>query len=234
MNLIIDNREKDLIEYCEKNNFEIQKENLILGDITVRKENKDIIIIERKTINDLLASLKDGRYREQKCRLLKQSSEGTHIYYLIEGNISMNKNIDLIHSCIINTMFRDNLKIIYTSNLNETFIYLSKILKKSNEFENVLINNKTISNSYIDVIKTEKKKNMTKENCFMAMLKQIPGVSSNTAIAIHNKYSSFYIIISTIEKLENIEDKELFFKDIQIGKKKLGKILSKRIYDYLF
>jgi ERCC4-type nuclease len=46
-------------------NIEIKTENLLLGDILIDK-----LLIERKTINNLAASIVDGRYREQSFSLL--------------------------------------------------------------------------------------------------------------------------------------------------------------------
>jgi crossover junction endonuclease MUS81 len=42
--------------------------------------------VERKTVSDLSASIKDGRYREQKKRLAQ--SELSHVVSLIEGNLN--------------------------------------------------------------------------------------------------------------------------------------------------
>ena len=228
MNIIIDNRENDLIDLCSKNNMEFDKENLILGDINYKLQDKELIIIERKTINDLLQSINDGRYREQKIRLVEKSKEGCQIYYLIEGNIFNSSKSDIIYSCIINTMIRDNMKIIFSKNIEETYIYINKILKKSIEFKDILNNKIEIKNDYINVIKCEKKKNMNKDTCYMAMLKQIPGISSNMVKFIFEKYPTINLLIKEYEKSD-----ELLLQDIVIGKRKLGKVLSKRIYDYL-
>ena len=69
--LIIDNREKHLIELLKKRYpelvFSIQQ--LDIGDIHVLYKGILVVVIERKTIADLIASIKDGRYREQKLRL---------------------------------------------------------------------------------------------------------------------------------------------------------------------
>jgi ERCC4-type nuclease len=78
MKLILDIRERELINICEdliKNNtnfkdITIEKESLELGDIIIRDEDgNDLIIYERKSISDLIASIKDGRYAEQSYRL---------------------------------------------------------------------------------------------------------------------------------------------------------------------
>lgn len=65
MEFIIDNRETKAKQYFEKHEY-TNARNLELGDF-VFKYNEDIVcLIERKTISDLLASIKDGRYKEQK------------------------------------------------------------------------------------------------------------------------------------------------------------------------
>ena len=45
------------------------------------------LIIERKSISDLLSSIKDGRYEEQSYRLNGSSIHNHNIIYLIEGSI---------------------------------------------------------------------------------------------------------------------------------------------------
>lgn len=55
---------------------EIKSERLPLGDIILHDpvSDKDIVLFERKTLNDLAASIQDGRYKEQSFRLLGRSS----------------------------------------------------------------------------------------------------------------------------------------------------------------
>ena len=76
--LLIDYREKSLKTYFETFDFTNDKhlkniilkiENLDLGDIIIKKDEKVILIIERKTLQDLYSSINDGRYKEQKVRL---------------------------------------------------------------------------------------------------------------------------------------------------------------------
>jgi crossover junction endonuclease MUS81 len=241
MNLTIDNREKDLITYCDKKNLIFSKANLNLGDMIYNENENEFIIIERKTISDLLASIKDGRYREQKLRLLQKSYQGVNVYYLIEGDIVNSSKSDIVYSCIVNMMIRDNLKIIFSKNIEETYNYLLKLSKKCTEFREILIKNvstETVqpesSNEYIEVIKSEKKKNMTKDTCYMAMLKQVPGVSANIAKAILKRYGSMNELIKAYDSIENENDKKLLLTDIVIGKRKLGKVLSEKIFNILF
>ena len=68
--------------------IKIATENLHLGDFIISDEKEDIIIIERKTISDLLSSIKDGRYTEQSYRLNGLNHHNHNIIYLIEGDVN--------------------------------------------------------------------------------------------------------------------------------------------------
>jgi crossover junction endonuclease MUS81 len=244
--MIIDNREKDLINLLNEKKISFNTENLELGDILYKSNNNDILLIERKTVDDLMASIKDGRHREQKLRLLKKQKEGCNIFYLIEGSILYNKNKDTLYSSILNTLMRDNIKIIFTGLIDETVSYLLKIetkldFYKNNNYDNInnnsdIINNNCnhINNKYLDTIKTCKKDNITKEICFQAMLKQIPGVSSLCAESISKIYPSMNDILKKYNEFENEDDKKKLLSDIMINKRKIGKKLSEKIFLFLY
>ena len=103
MKLYIDVREpKQIIKYInhlndlakDKERILIEIKALDLGDYIIYDEklDKNIIIIERKSTNDLEASIKDGRYNEQSFRLSENDTHNHNIYYLIEGAIINHKN----------------------------------------------------------------------------------------------------------------------------------------------
>jgi len=230
--MIIDNREKDLINLLNKQNISFQTENLELGDILYKLDNNDILLIERKTVADLMASIKDGRHREQKIRLLKKQTEGTRIFYLIEGSILYNNNKDTLCSAILNTLMRDNIHIIFTGMIEETILYLLKIETKLDFYKNNISEN--VNNNYLHTIKTCKKDNLTKEICFQAMLKQIPGISSSCAESISKIYPSMKDILKKYNECDNEDDMKYILSDIIINKKKIGKKLSEKIFLFLY
>jgi len=98
MRIIIDDREPDLYDKCENLRISnskfgyniLEKDTLLLGDILITTDdNKPVLLIERKTIPDLLASIKDKRYEEQSHRLIHSSGYPPHsIFYVIEGGFS--------------------------------------------------------------------------------------------------------------------------------------------------
>ncbi len=112
MEIIIDNREpKDIISIVSsKHNTTIS--TLDIGDYIIKKNNSVISIIERKTLSDLIASIKDGRYSEQSLRLNEYEIDNKYIIYIIEGNIMnfSNKNNEvtqkMIYSAIWSLIFK--------------------------------------------------------------------------------------------------------------------------------
>jgi len=69
-------------------NIKIKSETLPIGDIIINDNTEDKIIIERKSILDLLSSIKDGRYEEQTYRLNGLNHHNHNIVYLIEGDVN--------------------------------------------------------------------------------------------------------------------------------------------------
>jgi ERCC4-type nuclease len=107
--LTIDHREKDLkiafpnAEYL----------NLDLGDIKITYNGNLVLLIERKTMNDLIASVNDGRYREQKKRLLDSGIPQSKIMYILEGSLNdIPGHLKTLYGMIINTLFRDKLTVL--------------------------------------------------------------------------------------------------------------------------
>ncbi len=72
----VDTREPDLLQQLNHitssmpsfKNLVVKFETLPIGDIIICDDKEEKIIIERKSISDLLASIKDGRYEEQSYR----------------------------------------------------------------------------------------------------------------------------------------------------------------------
>jgi ERCC4-type nuclease len=131
MRLIIDNREHGLYEKCESilsndpGYATIETQVLPLGDILVKTdEGKDVMIIERKTLTDLLSSIKDGRYEEQSHRLKHASGFPSHnIVYIIEGMFSTLRTVmekKLIISSIASLNYFKGFSVIRTSGIQET------------------------------------------------------------------------------------------------------------------
>jgi ERCC4-type nuclease len=100
----IDFRETELYSACEKIlqspdyskiNVKIVASAIPLGDIIICDEDEkqsEKIMIERKTLDDLAASIRDGRYAEQSFRLNACSIPNHNIFYAIEGDLRQYKS----------------------------------------------------------------------------------------------------------------------------------------------
>lgn len=146
MKIVIDERETSLYEKCtgligeggdfySPNNMHISKTTLTIGDIHIlTDDNKEVVIIERKTLSDLLSSIKDGRYEEQSHRLIHSSGMHPHnIIYLIEGGVfslSFEKR-KLVHSVITSINHFKGMTVIKTSNVLESAEFILSFADKA-------------------------------------------------------------------------------------------------------
>jgi ERCC4-type nuclease len=235
LKIIIDSREtnlfnniieRDLDKYTNK--ITIVKQQLEIGDIHIEMDDL-IYVYERKTINDLLSSVKDSRYKEQKSRLL---SNYKNVNYIIEGSdiIASNNlhNQNLLTSIYFNSTYRDNIKIFFTKNVNDTITFLlmlsTKIIDKPHNF--ILNETQKTEPNYIDIckIKSKKSDNIDKETCYLLQLSQIPNISKQIAKNIKDIYPTMKILINTLAISEN--PNELLMKIPNIGKQKAIKIIE--------
>ena len=262
--LIIDSRERKIKSYFQNHSQSkikncVLTQNLDIGDIIFKYQDKTLLLIERKTVEDLGSSILDGRHKEQKYRIINSNVPKQRVIFLIEGEMQdlsfgkIKKNTLL--GAIQNTMFRDGFGVYRTQNIKETceFIerFLDKFLKdKTKNLTHLLTEDGEEIKSkldYIDVKKVKKKNNMTPEVFHKLVLLQIPGVSQNFVDRIFKEYNSLREILTAydnIDKLDDIsEEKRLKEKKnllanlelkISNGKKrKIGKVISQRIYEFL-
>ena len=223
--------ERDLDNYKER--VQINSENLLLGDIHITYENITHIF-ERKTLQDLQASILDGRYKEQKARLLSTTPQ-KYITYIIEGdNIlspnSYSKNKSMIQSAYLHTLFRDNIRIIYTKNIEETttliLLISTKILDRPEKF---LYEEYSADKCYTDFVKLKKKKidNIDTKSCFIMQMSQIPMISNIIAKNIYAKYTSMGNLVKSLDVFETTELKVKELCKIDgVGKEKAMSIIK--------
>lgn len=260
MDLIIDNRETKIKEHF-KNQSYAKFKNLDMGDIQFHYDEKILLVIERKTLQDLASSIKSGRYREQKMRLLNSNDiNPNQILYLIEGHIQKTDTIDKVPystfiGSYINLLMRDDLKIIQTSGIDETIFFIETICKKINNKEinfdkllqlniqndndisnenNISNQNNSIQTDYLSTLKGEKKKNITPENCCILQLTQIPNISIGIATEICNKYKSIFELCKLFEENGENALKDVTYSTTTGKQIRIGDKRSKSIYKHLF
>lgn len=229
MEILVDYRENDLYNILNElniNNYKIEKTNLEIGDIIIKLNNVNLLF-ERKTLTDLYASIKDGRYKEQKIRMLNNYNIKYCTYIIEENNLRENDKY-VTDSSIIHSMYRDGIRILCVNRIKDTANWILKIATRVLKNPQNFINSNTednISPSYIECTKIKSKKidNIDKHICYLLQLSQIPGVSHVIAeeiVKIYPTMKDFYMNDVTVEKLKNIP---------LIGEKK-----AHTIYKYMF
>lgn len=259
MKIIFDYREKDIATICESiiekeklsPNITTYTERLDIGDIIIRDDdNKELLIIERKSIKDLMSSIKDGRYKEQSLRLNSSDLHNHNIIYLIEGITSgygyiddPRVNVNTIYSCMCSLMLYKGFSIIKSNNKIESSNIILKfadnINKNKNDFyynlstTTVDSNLKMNTELYSSTIKKVKADNINNENIGEIMLSQIPKISANIAHEIMLKYKSIKNLLQCYTENNNLLE-EFNYKNNKDQIKKLTKPAIENIKNYLF
>jgi crossover junction endonuclease MUS81 len=173
--ICIDNRERDLHKQIQyyldsldlfsnndnkshgKIKLTVESKPLPIGDVILKTISKsgtsettetnetEELIIERKSISDLMSSIKDGRYEEQSYRLNGSNVHNHNIVYLIEGGIltqssgqynkyisKNNKETDKFtaYSAIFSLNYYKGFSVIRTVSLEESALFICNCANK--------------------------------------------------------------------------------------------------------
>ena len=228
----IDNREPSIIKnWFKSNNYKFELKNLELGDFIIRDNfNNILLIIERKTIEDLLASVKDGRYIEQSQRYLQINLPSNKIYYIIEGNINRyafdSIEYKTVYSCVYSLSFKKGFSVFFQNNTNETINFISQFLNR------IISNNETFNNNETLPISLIKKASVSKDNLDCHMLNLIPGIGMGTAKEILSKFNNSFFELWKSVKEDKVEN-ENNLNQIKVNNRKLSKKIIENINNYL-
>jgi ERCC4-type nuclease len=218
-------------------NHEIKSERLPLGDIILHDprqgQQNDIVMFERKTLADLAASIRDGRYKEQSFRLIETAAaSGFHkhnIVYIIEGDLARYEERHTqitktaLQSAMVSLMYYKGFSVVRTMNVGETaeliLNFADKVAKESADGAKPAYDvvsggddtttTATPAQAYSEVsAKKEKRDYITRENIGEIMLAQVPGVSAKMAAAILAKYGgSIYEFLGDLNrKIDDYEE----------------------------
>lgn len=198
------------------------------------------IVVERKALADLKASYGDGRYRDQKARLMNCDTD--LVLLLVEQyQGSRVKDVSLKKrylSTFTHTMFRDNIPVYHTPSLLDSFEFLhhlatematGKLEARSEEYRE--------RTKYTDQIQMSRKANLTADRGLELQLATIPGVSAKMARAVTEKYPSMVDLCAAYQAVDSARDRHLLLADLTFrgpsGKDQRLASRSSKIYQYL-
>ena len=171
----VDNRERAIHEhirtvFCEKPMFcidlnEPEFTQLDIADFIIMSQNADmtqtriLAIIERKTLEDYAASLKDGRIMNTAKLIKLREETGCQIYYLIEGNIKTGYDTAIcgieyykILANIRDAQITHNINIINTADKLHTARELKFLLERYSVLYDKIEQNLKINGSFDQIV----------------------------------------------------------------------------------
>lgn len=190
---VCDTRERDLIPLLSN----IPTRNLPVGDIWIGLSGENVLpgglVIERKAVADLEASIKDGRYREQRLRLLAHCQEtGARPVYIIEGNLDRLNAArfqgNTLRKFLHRLQIRYGVPVIQTDSLEATASICTVLLDQWQADNDVFKAEDGAKKDYAASVTIHKRGNKEDPRVFASMvLQQCPGVSAAIAKAILDK-----------------------------------------------
>ena len=214
--VVIDTRETDLWALCApytdisgNEGWVAERRNLDIGDISFYLNDisgAPLMTLERKRVDDLGSSQKDGRYREQRARLLASRGAGTSVGYIVEApywtpnltNVWCRGAFTEIHlqQTLLRLQFRYTIPVIQVSKVDETMTFIRRIARMlaadPTVFRGGLAETATAAAAvYTEAVHVKKADNKTPERIFIAMISTIPGVGGTavTALGTATQYS---------------------------------------------
>lgn len=219
--MILDVRERELIPLLPQ----WSTKQIPVGDIWIGLSGEEIqpggVVAERKTVRDFEGSFLDGRYREQRARLLAFCAEKQlRPLYIIEGNLNSTRSLQkpAIIKLLSRLTLRYGISILQTANLNETAQLATSLAEQWHEDRTVFQGEAV---KYAETISSSRKTNRL-ENLASAMLQQCPGISAKGAEALLDHFKTFPLLLQAAEK---------DIATIKVGTRKIGPVVAKRLWD---
>ncbi|CAK7199231.1 Crossover junction endonuclease mus81 [Sporothrix eucalyptigena] len=194
-------------------------------------------IVERKRQDDLVSSIKDGRFREQKFRLRRSGVQ--HVVYLIEESgldpDMMHRYEDAMQSAIASTQVANGYFVKRTRSVDETITCLANMTKRlqtryAGKPLRVLPTSVLTAQNHLPLLSklradnpgapsycvsyaafaslTSKSETLTLRDVFLKMLMCTRGVTGERALEIQKVWSTPYEFVQAFRKLDNEENKD--------------------------
>jgi ERCC4-type nuclease len=197
-----------------------------VGEDGVVKEGG--IIIERKSVRDFEASILDGRYREQRGRILSYCQEHkTQPLYILEGGLSSGTGRlekKALMKFLNRLVFHYQIPVLQTGSLRETAELIQYLMDQWTE-DPTSLQRTTELIKVSDGIHVQKKANASDPKQFaIACLAQCPGVSVKMAEVL-------ITALGTLKAVMEADTKQL--AEIKVGSRKVGPVVAGRLHGIL-
>jgi len=225
---VCDFRERELIPRLPA----ISTRNLPVGDIWIGLSGENVavggIVAERKSVADLEASILDGRYREQRVRLLTYCQQhGGRPLYIIEGQmdrISGKFTEDVLRKFLNRLQIRYGVAVIHTDCLDSTARLCKVLLEQIVKDPACFVPEDGAQKDYAHAVTVSKRANRDDPKTFVSLvLQQCPGVSAPIATAILMAFGS------SLSDLLAVSESDIA-KTKVTEKRCVGPVVAKRLW----
>ncbi len=219
MSIVLDTREHGLIPLLSG----VPVQQLPVGDALIKHGEQTVVVIERKTTADFEASFLDGRYREQRTRLLAfcQANKARALY-ILEGGVDgrvRSLTRPAIQKLIHRLMLRYNVAVWVTRSLEDTAATLTLLAEQVREDPKVFEGEQL---SYTDVMAPTKKANKDDPRAFaLGALQGCPGISAKSAAAVLEACGGSLGGVMAAE--------EATLAAVKVGERRVGPAVAKRL-----
>lgn len=259
--IVIDMREGSLVdalrkvvqhEDAQRPWFSIETACLEIGDVhIIPPHNHDIVVMERKTMQDVASSIQDGRWSEQKHRALATLASNHQLLYLIEvddmsslfdyNTVYGRIQYDTVMNTILNLSIRYKIPYIFLQGTLQTAQYIYRLAFQHHRQATDSVTlptmtpqeryDRSLLQSHYHTVASQKRKNMNPLAFFRMTLQIIPGISQKTAVNIQELFEGGFL--SMIDFIRD-HDKETFNA---LYRTKYGRSLNRDViqslYDYV-
>jgi ERCC4-type nuclease len=238
MSLVIDSREKALQGQLTSLGVPFTTGGLAVGDIMIQKpDGQALLVAERKTHADFASSLMDGRYREQRTRLMATRGQGIATLYMLEGTWSdslsrMYPGVSEVQLQRLTSrlILRYGMPVIMTASLYETAQWCARLLAQIQEDPEVFHPEKGLAAetagamaTYAATFTTVKKGNRSAGSVAIQMLSAVPGLGAKKVTGLLGQVTIAKLASMTAEDIGNIV----------VEGKRLGKTVGQTLFEAL-
>lgn len=237
---VVDSREQSLIQDIQAINMSISVKMLPLGDVIIQKKDEEeiLLMIERKSVRDLVQSLKDGRHHDQRRRWLEflQDSPNSCVSLWIEGDLMGTEMDDTIKSSLLNSLFRMQSKhniIIHHARTRNAFVKSLEMVFNKLEKEPYHLLSSPMENGRTNTnMRHYKKSAHSEETYWNDCLCIVPGVSPSIAQKISELFPTLRSFVQ-----QTINDPQQTYTQLSqlkiTDKRRLGEKLSQKIIQHI-
>lgn len=228
LKLVVDSRESRLAEALKVLGVPFQTAGLDVGDFMIQNEaGEPLLVAERKSLADFAASNADGRYREQRARLMAVRGSGVAVVYILEGAWSLGEPLKMygrtpekqLQRLVTRLILRYGMPVIQTDGILDTARWAKLLMEQLTDDPAVFAPEGDMATAQVAAmsgltatLSTAKKGNKTPTGTAHAMLSAVPGLGSKKVDALLATHSIADLVALSAEQLSAL----------QVGGKKLG------------